>query len=175
MPLGLFCIFNTEFPLLRLPQDGSPEILKIVTSSSRQILAGRDLLRSLPRTGSGSRWHPSLTTRRGESTMTVSGMSLSHIVHLELISMTLTWTWPSIFFLAICGEANPATDHRIIGGKEASPNQFPWLVAIFADSWFCSGSLIGEEWVMTAAHCVDGSSRSAKNYTWWILLSKCFS
>ena len=133
-----------------------------MTSSSRQILAGRDLLRSLPRTGSGSRRHQSLTTRRGESTMTVSGMSLSHIVHLELISMTLTWTWPSIFFLAICGEANPATDHRIIGGKEASPNQFPWLVAIFADSWFCSGSLIGEEWVMTAAHCVDGSSRSAK-------------
>jgi chymotrypsin len=47
---------------------------------------------------------------------------------------------------------------RIINGAEATPHQFPWLVALFANSWFCSASLINENWVLTAAHCVDGAT-----------------
>jgi secreted trypsin-like serine protease len=61
-------------------------------------------------------------------------------------------------FSDICGLENP-NSHKIVGGEEAQPNQFPWLVALFANSWFCSASLISEEWVLTAAHCVDGATR----------------
>lgn len=52
------------------------------------------------------------------------------------------------------------TQGRIIDGSPASVGQFPWQVAVsyrtILGSYFCGGSLIGEEWVLTAAHCVTG-------------------
>jgi secreted trypsin-like serine protease len=43
---------------------------------------------------------------------------------------------------------------RITGGTTASRGQFPWQVAlIIDDTWFCGGSVISSEWVLTAAHC----------------------
>ncbi|XP_075716638.1 complement factor I [Rhinoderma darwinii] len=44
---------------------------------------------------------------------------------------------------------------RIIGGKNAEKNQFPWQVAIKDGSKVnCGGIYIGGCWVVTAAHCV---------------------
>ena len=63
-----------------------------------------------------------------------------------------------ILILDICGLEN-IDSQKIVGGHEAKPNQFPWLVALFANAWFCSASLISDEWVLTAAHCVDGAIR----------------
>uniref|UniRef100_A0A6A7FNN4 Transmembrane protease serine 9-like n=1 Tax=Hirondellea gigas TaxID=1518452 RepID=A0A6A7FNN4_9CRUS len=56
-----------------------------------------------------------------------------------------------------CGPVieNPA---RIVGGNEAVPHSYPWMAAIFIDdAWFCGGSIISEEWILTAAHCMDGA------------------
>ncbi|HMN29250.1 MAG TPA: trypsin-like serine protease, partial [Caldilineaceae bacterium] len=48
----------------------------------------------------------------------------------------------------------------IIGGEEAAPGAWPWMVALVLasepnarDGQFCGGSLIQEQWVLTAAHC----------------------
>jgi secreted trypsin-like serine protease len=43
---------------------------------------------------------------------------------------------------------------QIVNGINAYRGQFPWQAAIAVDdSSFCSGSVISNYWVLTAAHC----------------------
>lgn len=50
---------------------------------------------------------------------------------------------------------------RIIGGDEVDNKIFPWSVHIYmydeaGDKFQCGGSLISDQFVLTAAHCVIG-------------------
>ncbi|XP_019215462.1 chymotrypsin B, partial [Oreochromis niloticus] len=44
---------------------------------------------------------------------------------------------------------------RIVHGEEAVPHSWPWQVSLQQTNGFhfCGGSLISEQWVVTAAHC----------------------
>ncbi len=52
---------------------------------------------------------------------------------------------------------------RIVGGTDANPANWPFMVALIhsgsSPTWgqFCGGSLIREDVVMTASHCVEGN------------------
>ncbi|XP_046447987.1 brachyurin-like isoform X1 [Daphnia pulex] len=55
----------------------------------------------------------------------------------------------------------PSKDSRIVGGTESVPGEFPWMahltIARMGMQRECGGSLISQNWIMTAAHCMDGA------------------
>ena len=63
----------------------------------------------------------------------------------------------------------PKGSRFIIGGEEAPADAFPWQVLLIRTAYWppysskvkewdstCGGSLISDQWILTAAHCVDG-------------------
>lgn len=64
------------------------------------------------------------------------------------------------------------TSSKIIGGQAAKPMEFPWQTSLQVkslSSHICGASLISDQWVLTAAHCMRRSS-SANN--WKVVLGE---
>lgn len=60
-----------------------------------------------------------------------------------------------------CGQPKsiPLSDSKIINGVASAPHKWPWLVSIRKkNSHTCGGSLISKQFVLTAAHCLNGAS-----------------
>lgn len=66
-----------------------------------------------------------------------------------------------------CGLTGIKAQPKIIGGSDASIEEFPWQVSlqritlgslIPVPEWkhLCGGSIINRFWILTAAHCVEG-------------------
>ena len=70
---------------------------------------------------------------------------------------------------SFCGHSK-STQSRIVGGKEASVGQFPWLAQIWlnkraSDKFICGGSLITDNVLVTAAHCIE--TTTVERYTFF--------
>lgn len=56
-----------------------------------------------------------------------------------------------------CGRKNENSGLKthIIKGVEADKNEFPWIASLyFVDDFFCGGSIITRNHILTAAHCI---------------------
>uniref|UniRef100_A0A914V6H3 limulus clotting factor C n=2 Tax=Plectus sambesii TaxID=2011161 RepID=A0A914V6H3_9BILA len=60
-------------------------------------------------------------------------------------------------------------NEEIVGGTNAQPYSWPWQVVWCKSGWFgcsleCGGSVIDNGWVVTAGHCVYGSTNSPSSF-----------
>ncbi|XP_039306345.1 uncharacterized protein LOC105193902 [Solenopsis invicta] len=58
-----------------------------------------------------------------------------------------------------CGLSNQ--ENRIVGGRPTTPYKYPWIARLVYDGRFhCGASLLNNDYVITAAHCVRNLKRS---------------
>lgn len=106
-------------------------------------------------------------------------MSFKKIVRSSLSLILLTSIFLSLFFFgsvlpAQADEGTPPApdgviiDPSIVGGAPADPGEWPWQVALiqggatdYYNYQFCGGSLVAPQWVVTAAHCVNGATTTS--------------
>ncbi|KAE8289034.1 Trypsin-1 [Larimichthys crocea] len=59
----------------------------------------------------------------------------------------------SLVFALLLGAVFATEDDKIVGGKECTPHSQPHQVSLNSGYHFCGGSLVNENWVVSAAHC----------------------
>ncbi|XP_032678949.1 chymotrypsin-2-like [Odontomachus brunneus] len=56
----------------------------------------------------------------------------------------------------------PDQNPKIVGGSAASEGQFPYQASLrVRNRHFCGGSIIGDQWILTASHCLVGLNDTA--------------
>ncbi|NXT85621.1 ENTK Enteropeptidase, partial [Zapornia atra] len=89
-------------------------------------------------------------------------------------SLIFTKRWVDFFFflfnkfiILACGKHLVTQNNgtRIVGGSDARIEAWPWIVSLhFNSRAICGASLVSDEWLVTAAHCVYG--RQLKPSQW---------
>ncbi|OXU26121.1 hypothetical protein TSAR_005868 [Trichomalopsis sarcophagae] len=87
----------------------------------------------------------------------VAANMLSSVLVLAVSALVLVVAAdPVALPLALRNQLNPFTPQgRIVGGKDVKIEEVPYQVLLEARGFgFCGGSIIAEDWILTAGHCI---------------------
>lgn len=85
------------------------------------------------------------------------------------------WLWETLrHFVALtkcylAGKCGVRPSTRIVGGVDSSPGDWPWQGMLTSSPngyVFCGGSLVAPQWLVTASHCVKGTSPDSIYVRW---------
>ena len=92
----------------------------------------------------------------------------NRISSIKFISVILLFFAVATTSSAADDIANSLGDVRIVGGQNATEGEHPWTIYLSSlstgQNFFCGGSLIASDWVITAAHCVFNDDADDVNY-----------
>lgn len=98
---------------------------------------------------------------RKEILYIVHGVKMKKLLFFICITIGLN----SAFSVVFASQTPKKISSRIVGGTEADPADWPWMVALVYSgtssnyyAQFCGASLISSKWVVTAAHCLTDDS-----------------
>ncbi|KAL4001588.1 tripartite motif-containing protein 16 [Sarotherodon galilaeus] len=88
-------------------------------------------------------------------------MALHHLLSCMTVTTILLWRG--------CHSQQPAgISSRILGGEDAAPGKWPWHAIVVTNGPYgynqCGGSLITDQWVLTAARCLPSSNYNTVVY-----------
>uniref|UniRef100_A0A3B3CDN4 trypsin n=1 Tax=Oryzias melastigma TaxID=30732 RepID=A0A3B3CDN4_ORYME len=63
-----------------------------------------------------------------------------------------------LFLILFEGAVAFQEDEKIVGGFECQKNSVPYQVSLFTGYNYCGGTLLSEQWVLSAAHCEPNSN-----------------
>ncbi|XP_026884421.2 transmembrane protease serine 13b isoform X1 [Electrophorus electricus] len=153
---------------------GTGNELQVLTSSSRVFLPvcsvgwSQSLAdQTCHQLGFRRSYHSGTELSTSLSFLSVSNQSTATIQGKVQVSSSCPGQKVATLQCTSCGD--PYTS-KIIGGTVAEQGQWPWQTSLHFQGWHtCGGSLVAQDFVVTAAHCFPKDSASAQLPSNWLV------